>query len=39
MLVRGGSLARSMSDYLTWEIEVTSNITVRLHTEITDAQG
>ena len=39
MLVRGGSLARSMSDYLTREIEVTSNITVCLHTEITDGHG
>jgi thioredoxin reductase (NADPH) len=39
MLVRGDSLARSMSDYLTREIEVTSNITVRLHTEVTDGHG
>jgi thioredoxin reductase (NADPH) len=39
MLVRGDSLARSMSDYLTREIEVTSNITVYLHTEITDGHG
>ena len=39
MLVRGDSLARSMSDYLTREIEATSNITVRLHTEITDGHG
>jgi thioredoxin reductase (NADPH) len=39
MLVRGGSLARSMSDYLTREIEVTANITVRLHTEVTDGHG
>ncbi len=39
MLVRGDSLARSMSDYLTREIEATSSITVRLHTEITDGHG
>ena len=39
MLVRGDSLARSMSDYLTREIQATSNITVRLHTEITDGHG
>ena len=39
MLVRGDSLARSMSDYLTREIEVTANIAVRLHTEVTDGHG
>ena len=39
ILVRGDSLARSMSDYLTREIEATSNIMVRLHTEITDGHG
>jgi thioredoxin reductase (NADPH) len=39
MLVRGGSLARSMSDYLVQEIEATGNITVRLHTEISDGHG
>ncbi len=39
MLVRGDSLARWMSDYLTQEIEVTSNITACLHTEITDGHG
>ena len=39
MLVRGDSLARSMSDYLIREIEATANITVRLHTEITDGHG
>ena len=39
MLVRGDSLARSMSDYLTREIEATANITVRLRTEITDGHG
>jgi thioredoxin reductase (NADPH) len=39
MLVRGESLARSMSDYLVREIEATGNITVRLHTEISDGHG
>ena len=39
MLVRGDSLARSMSDYLIREIEATAAITVRLHTEITDGHG
>jgi thioredoxin reductase (NADPH) len=39
MLVRGDSLARSMSDYLIREIEATATITVRLHTEITDGHG
>ena len=39
MLVRGDSLARSMSDYLIREIEVTPRITVRLHTEVTDGHG
>ena len=39
MLVRGDSLARSMSDYLIREIEATPNIAVRLHTEITDGHG
>lgn len=39
MLVRGDSLARSMSDYLIREIKATANITVRLHTEVTDGHG
>ena len=39
MLVRGDSLARSMSDYLIREIEATGNITVRLDTEVTDGHG
>jgi thioredoxin reductase (NADPH) len=39
MLVRGDSLARSMSDYLVREIEVTPNIRIRLHTEVTDGHG
>ena len=39
ILVRGGSLERSMSDYLIREIEVTANITVCLHNEVTDGHG
>jgi thioredoxin reductase (NADPH) len=39
MVVRGDSLARSMSDYLVREIEATGNISVRLHTQITDGHG
>jgi thioredoxin reductase (NADPH) len=39
VLVRGDSLARSMSDYLIREIEVTSNITVCLRTVVTDGHG
>jgi thioredoxin reductase (NADPH) len=39
MLVRKDSLACSMSAYLIREIEATSNIAVRLHTEITDGHG
>jgi thioredoxin reductase (NADPH) len=39
MLVRGDSLARTMSDYLIREIEASGNITVRLHTEVCDGHG
>jgi thioredoxin reductase (NADPH) len=39
MLVRGDSLARTMSDYLVREIGATSNISVRLRTEVTDGHG
>jgi thioredoxin reductase (NADPH) len=39
ILVRGDSLARSMSDYLVREIGATPTISVRLHTEITDGHG
>ena len=39
MLVRGDSLARSMSDYLVREIDVTPNIRVRLRTEVTEGHG
>src|SRR5262249_41719635 len=37
MLVRSGSLARSMSDYLIRQIEATANIAVRLGTDVLDA--
>ena len=39
MLVRGDSLGRSMSEYLIREIDVTPNLAVRLHTEVTDGHG
>jgi thioredoxin reductase (NADPH) len=39
MLVRGDSLARSMSEYLIQEIEATGNVAVCLHTEVTDGHG
>jgi thioredoxin reductase (NADPH) len=39
MLVRGGSLAKSMSAYLEQQIESTPNIDVRLRTRIVDAGG
>jgi thioredoxin reductase (NADPH) len=39
MLVRGDSLERTMSDYLTREIKATANIAVRLHTEVTEGYG
>jgi thioredoxin reductase (NADPH) len=39
MVVRGDSLARSMSEYLVREIDVTANIRVRLHTEVTEVHG
>ena len=39
MLVRGDSLARSMSEYLIREIEVTPNLAVRLNTEVTGGHG
>jgi thioredoxin reductase (NADPH) len=39
MLVRGNDLARSMSDYLITEIAATSNIAVRLGTEVTGGRG
>ncbi|MEO8391922.1 MAG: FAD-dependent oxidoreductase [Chloroflexota bacterium] len=39
MIVRGGSLNASMSDYLVKEIEAADNIEVRLHTRIVDGGG
>jgi thioredoxin reductase (NADPH) len=39
MLVRGDTLAWSMSAYLIREIEATPNIAVCLHTEVTDGHG
>jgi thioredoxin reductase (NADPH) len=39
MLVRGGNLERSMSEYLVTEIEATPNLTVRLNTEVLDGHG
>jgi thioredoxin reductase (NADPH) len=39
LLVRGDSLERSMSEYLTTEIAATQNIAVRLRTEIVEGHG
>ena len=39
MLVRGDDLTRSMSDYLITEIAATSNIAVRLGTEVAGGRG
>jgi thioredoxin reductase (NADPH) len=39
MLVRGSTLAESMSDYLIREIQATPNIVVRYHTEAVDGHG
>lgn len=39
MLVRGESLAASMSNYLIQEIQNTQNIEVRLHTQVIDGWG
>jgi thioredoxin reductase (NADPH) len=39
MLVRGASLAASMSDYLIQEIQNTANIAVRLHTQVAGGCG
>jgi thioredoxin reductase (NADPH) len=39
MLVRRDSLERTMSDYLIREIRATSNVSVRLRTEITEGHG
>jgi thioredoxin reductase (NADPH) len=39
LLVRGGSLAASMSDYLIRQIDATANITVRLRTRVVAGSG
>lgn len=39
MLVRGGDLERSMSEYLIREISATANVTVWLHAEVAEAHG
>ncbi|HEY7145547.1 MAG TPA: NAD(P)/FAD-dependent oxidoreductase, partial [Streptosporangiaceae bacterium] len=39
MLVRGESLARSMSSYLIREIEAAPNVSVRPHTEVAGGSG
>jgi thioredoxin reductase (NADPH) len=39
LLVRGDSLAKSMSDYLVTEIESTPRVLVRVHTEVAAARG
>jgi len=39
LVVRGDTLAKSMSDYLIREIESTARLHVRLHTEVTAARG
>ncbi|MGF1471743.1 MAG: FAD-dependent oxidoreductase [Rubrobacteraceae bacterium] len=39
VVVRGGSLRASMSEYLVREIEATTNIEVRLNTQVVDGGG
>ncbi len=39
LLVRGGSIADTMSDYLIREIDNADNVDVRLNTEIVDVRG
>ena len=39
LLVRGGSLAASLSDYLMEQIGATENVEVRLNTRVTDGGG
>jgi thioredoxin reductase (NADPH) len=39
MLVRGESLAASMSDYLITQLEAISNIDIRLRTRVVDGRG
>jgi thioredoxin reductase (NADPH) len=39
ILVRGGAIGQSMSDYLVQQIKRAPNIAVRLHTEVVDGHG
>ena len=39
LLARGGNLARSMSEYLIREIRATSNLAVRLCTQVVSVHG
>jgi thioredoxin reductase (NADPH) len=39
LLVRGPSLAATMSDYLIKQLEILSNVQVRLTTQVVDAKG
>jgi thioredoxin reductase (NADPH) len=39
MLVRGESLAASMSDYLIQELATTGNVEVRVHSRVVDGRG
>ena len=39
LLVRGGSLAAAMSDYLIRQIEATPNVEVRLRTRVVEGHG
>ncbi|HYX90385.1 MAG TPA: FAD-dependent oxidoreductase [Myxococcaceae bacterium] len=39
MLVRGESLAASMSDYLVQELATSSNVEIRAHTRVVDGRG
>ncbi|MGY1700211.1 FAD-dependent oxidoreductase [Geodermatophilus sp. SYSU D00766] len=39
LVVRGGSLAAGMSDYLVRQVEVTRNVEVRLHTQVVGGRG
>jgi thioredoxin reductase (NADPH) len=39
LLVRGGSLAEDMSDYLVTQIDAMENIAVRLNTQVVDGGG
>ena len=39
LVVRGDSLAASMSDYLTTQLDALPNVAVRLHTQVVDGHG